>query len=191
MINQNTPAVRPKSLKKLKVLYDSSNISNNSNDEMKSDNEKSSSSEKESENKENKSLMNTDRLSTLSPFDEQEEWAKIQEIMASFGTGIVRESVFVAELEKEFQSRLMTLSYSQNSLNAEPNNNIDTWLQSLGVGDYAGVFRNSGFDDINFLVGIFVEYINLTVSFQYNLDVDRSNRFPFGFNSTPLLMLQF
>lgn len=191
MINQNTPAVRPKSLKKLKVLYDSSNISNNSNDEMKSDNEKSSSSEKESENKENKSLMNTDRLSTLSPFDEQEEWAKIQEIMASFGTGIVRESVFVAELEKEFQSRLMTLSYSQNSLNAEPNNNIDTWLQSLGVGDYAGVFRNSGFDDINFLVGIFVEYIILTVSFQYNLDVDRSNRFPFGFNSTPLLMLQF
>jgi hypothetical protein len=45
-------------------------------------------------------------LSILSPFDEQEEWAKISEIMASFGTGLVRESVFVSELEKEFQSRL-------------------------------------------------------------------------------------
>lgn len=42
----------------------------------------------------------------LSPFDEQEEWAKISEIMASFGTGLVRESVFVTELEKEFQARL-------------------------------------------------------------------------------------
>lgn len=42
----------------------------------------------------------------LSPFDEQEEWNKISEIMASFGTGLVRESVFVTELEKEFQSRL-------------------------------------------------------------------------------------
>ncbi|XP_045480701.1 ankyrin repeat and SAM domain-containing protein 1A-like isoform X2 [Harmonia axyridis] len=160
-INQNTPAVRPKSLKKLKVLYDSSNISSNnsntSNDDVKSDNEKSSSSEKESENKENKSQSNPDRLSTLSPFDEQEEWAKIQEIMASFGTGIVRESVFVAELEKEFQSRLMTLSYSQNSLNSETPNNIESWLQSLGVGDYAGLFRKNGFDDIHFLNGVLEE----------------------------------
>lgn len=45
-------------------------------------------------------------LSIMSPFDEQEEWAKISEIMASFGTGLVRESVFVSELEKEFQMRL-------------------------------------------------------------------------------------
>jgi SAM domain (Sterile alpha motif) len=47
-------------------------------------------------------------LAILSPFDEQEEWAKISEIMASFGTGLVRESVFVTELEQEFQSRLGT-----------------------------------------------------------------------------------
>lgn len=48
-------------------------------------------------------------LSIMSPFDEQEEWAKISEIMASFGTGLVRESVFVSELEKEFQTRLGNL----------------------------------------------------------------------------------
>lgn len=48
-------------------------------------------------------------LSIMSPFDEQEEWAKISEIMASFGTGLVRESVFVSELEKEFQIRLGNL----------------------------------------------------------------------------------
>lgn len=49
-------------------------------------------------------------LSIMSPFDEQEEWAKISEIMASFGTGLVRESVFVSELEKEFQTRLGNLT---------------------------------------------------------------------------------
>lgn len=142
-INSNTPAERPKTLKKLKRVYDNSN-----NDGPKSDNEKSSSSEKESDNKENK-----ERVTALSPFDEQEEWAKIQEIMASFGTGIVRESVFVAELEKEFQSRLMTLSCSQNSLNnTESVTTIDKWLQSLGMGDYVGLFTSNGFDDINFLV---------------------------------------
>lgn len=51
-------------------------------------------------------------LSIMSPFDEQEEWAKISEIMASFGTGLVRESVFVTELEKEFQTRLGIFSFS-------------------------------------------------------------------------------
>ncbi|KAJ8968078.1 hypothetical protein NQ314_002478, partial [Rhamnusium bicolor] len=123
-INSNTPAERPKTLKKLKRVYDNTN-----SDGLKSDNEKSSSSEKESENKENK-----ERVSALSPFDEQEEWAKIQEIMASFGTGIVRESVFVAELEKEFQSRLMTISCSQNSLNnSESVTTVEKWLQGLDM----------------------------------------------------------
>ena len=44
-------------------------------------------------------------MSILSPFDEQEEWAKISEIMASFGSNFNRESI-VAELEQEFDSRL-------------------------------------------------------------------------------------
>lgn len=143
-INSNTPAERPKTLKKLKRVYGHTNGDGG----LKRDNEISSSSEKESENKENK-----ERVSALSPFDEQEEWAKIQEIMASFGTGIVRESVFVAELEKEFQSRLMTISCSQSSLNnSESVATVEKWLQGLGMGDYVGLFMNAGFDDVNFLV---------------------------------------
>jgi ankyrin repeat and SAM domain-containing protein 1 len=55
-------------------------------------------------------------LAILSPFDEQEEWAKISEIMASFGTGLVRESVFVSELEQEFQSRLGEFSKQINEI---------------------------------------------------------------------------
>ncbi|CAH1106342.1 unnamed protein product [Psylliodes chrysocephalus] len=156
-INPNTPAERPKTLKKLKRFYDSTN-----GDGIRSDNEKSSSSEKEFDNKENKENKEyKDRVSALSPFDEQEEWAKIQEIMASFGTGIVRESVFVAELEKEFQSRLMTISCSQHSLaNSSETSGVRTvekWLQGLGMGDYAGLFMSNGFDDLNFLNGVIEE----------------------------------
>ena len=49
-----------------------------------------------------------ERLSNprLSPLEEAEEWARIQSIMASFGSGIARESVFMAELEQEFQEKL-------------------------------------------------------------------------------------
>lgn len=144
----NIPAVRPKTLKKLKRVYD-----NSTSDDLKSDNEISSSSEKESDNKENRDNKG-ERMSALSPFDEQEEWAKIQEIMASFGTGIVRESVFVAELEKEFQNRLMTISCSQNSLTNASEMTVEKWLQGLGMGDYAGVFMSNGFDDLGFLVSL-------------------------------------
>lgn len=59
-------------------------------------------------------------LSIMSPFDEQEEWAKISEIMASFGTGLVRESVFVSELEKEFQTRLGNLIAMHALLSISP-----------------------------------------------------------------------
>ena len=47
----------------------------------------------------------------LSPLEEAEEWAKIQDIMASIGSGVVRESVFMAELEQEFQQRLGEFSF--------------------------------------------------------------------------------
>lgn len=144
--NKSTPAERPKTLKKLKRVYDSSNGESAKNDHQRSCNN-SSGSDKESENKENK-----ERVSALSPFDEQEEWAKIQEIMASFGTGLVRESVFVAELEKEFQSRLMSLSFSQNSLTSESICTVEKWLQSFDMSDYVGLFMNNGFDDLDFLV---------------------------------------
>lgn len=143
-INSNTPAERPKTLKQLKRVYESSN-----GDNSKREIEKSLSLDREFDNKENR-----ERVTALSPFDEQEEWVKIQEIMASFGTGIVRESVFVAELEKEFQSRLMTISCSQNSLNNSDITTVEKWLQGLGLGDYSGLFANNGFDDVHFLVCI-------------------------------------
>ncbi|XP_034939821.1 ankyrin repeat and SAM domain-containing protein 1A-like [Chelonus insularis] len=102
------------------------------------------------------SLRDRDRdeksLSIMSPFDEQEEWAKISEIMASFGTGLVRESVFVNELEKEFQTRLGIGSDTTSSPTVV--SPIGQWLLDLGLADYESLFINYGFDDLDFINGI-------------------------------------
>lgn len=46
--------------------------------------------------------------SMLSPFDEQEEWAKISDLITNLGSGNAKESM-CNELEKEFQARLGTV----------------------------------------------------------------------------------
>ncbi|KMQ91662.1 ankyrin repeat and sterile alpha motif domain-containing protein 1b [Lasius niger] len=94
-------------------------------------------------------------LSIMSPFDEQEEWAKISEIMASFGTGLVRESVFVSELEKEFQTRLGLNSDTSSS--PIVSTSVGQWLSSLSLTDYESLFINYGFDDLEFINGVLDE----------------------------------
>ncbi|KAK1116542.1 hypothetical protein K0M31_018943 [Melipona bicolor] len=94
-------------------------------------------------------------LSIMSPFDEQEEWAKISEIMASFGTGLVRESVFVSELEKEFQTRLGLSSDTSSS--PIVSTSVGQWLSTLGLADYENLFINYGFDDLDFINGVLDE----------------------------------
>ncbi|XP_058789490.1 ankyrin repeat and SAM domain-containing protein 1A-like [Phymastichus coffea] len=94
-------------------------------------------------------------LSIMSPFDEQEEWAKISEIMATFGTGLVRESVFVSELEKEFQARLGLNSNNGGSPCVQTV--IGQWLSKLNLSDYESLFLNYGFDDLEFINGILEE----------------------------------
>ncbi|XP_078052368.1 ankyrin repeat and SAM domain-containing protein 1A [Augochlora pura] len=94
-------------------------------------------------------------LSIMSPFDEQEEWAKISEIMASFGTGLVRESVFVTELEKEFQTRLGLSSDTSSS--PIVSTSLGQWLSTLGLADYETLLANYGFDDLEFINGVLDE----------------------------------
>lgn len=87
-------------------------------------------------------------------FFSQEEWAKISEIMASFGSKLVRESVFVSELEQEFTSRL-GLSCSESSLSPSVASNLGLWLAGIGLHDYETLFLESGFDDIDFVVSLY------------------------------------
>lgn len=114
-------------------------------------------------------------MSLLSPLEEAEEWARINDIMASFGGGLARESVFMAELEHEFQTRLgLSLSPSQQGLGlltsttggsegvevgvVEPGDKtVGGWLRALGLPQYEDVFVAHGYDDTDFLNGGILE----------------------------------
>ncbi|CAL4077916.1 unnamed protein product, partial [Meganyctiphanes norvegica] len=118
--------------------------------------------------------------SLLSPLDEAEEWARINDIMASFGSGLARESVFMAELEHEFQTRLgLSLSPSQQGLRLlakspipdEVDANQDVtdggeltmgaWLTKLGLQQYEDVFLAHGYDTTLFMNGGILDRIEL------------------------------
>lgn len=74
--------------------------------------------------------------------------------MASFGSKLVRESVFVSELEQEFTSRL-GLSCSESSLSPSMASTLGLWLSGLGMHDYEPLFVESGYDDIDFIVSVY------------------------------------
>ncbi|XP_066942511.1 ankyrin repeat and SAM domain-containing protein 1A-like isoform X18 [Macrobrachium rosenbergii] len=113
--------------------------------------------------------------SLLSPLEEAEEWARINDIMASFGGGLARESVFMAELEHEFQTRLgLSLSPSQQGLGLLSSSgssedvvevttfeggekSVGTWLRALGLPQYEDVFIAHGYDDTDFMNGGILE----------------------------------
>ncbi|XP_045113553.1 ankyrin repeat and SAM domain-containing protein 1A-like isoform X12 [Portunus trituberculatus] len=109
----------------------------------------------------------------LSPLEEAEEWARINDIMASFGGGLARESVFMAELEHEFQTRLgLSLSPSQQGLGLltggdgvgvsvgvleSGDKTVGGWLRALGLPQYEDVFAAQGYDDTDFMNGGILE----------------------------------
>ena len=110
---RSSPAERPKTLRRLKNVYDTTSGTNGSAGKLDDGEDAVTKRPPASCSRSGGSgavsgsgVDKSQCLSILSPFDEQEEWAKISEIMASFGSGLVRESVFVSELEKEFQNRL-------------------------------------------------------------------------------------
>ncbi|KAF4524671.1 hypothetical protein B566_EDAN009515 [Ephemera danica] len=129
------PVERPKTLRRIQNVYDNETTPPSKTSMMTSSGADSS----------------TDKsLSILSPFDEQEEWAKISEIMASFGTGLVRESVFVSELEQEFQSE----SAASPCTPQQPPTSVGQWLATLGLPQYEDAFMKNGYDDLGFIRGV-------------------------------------
>ncbi|XP_026736492.1 uncharacterized protein LOC113500038 isoform X3 [Trichoplusia ni] len=154
------PAERPKTLRKLKSVYDASPtepapppVARNGQAERSVNGEEEV---RRRSNTTSSTQSGEKSLSILSPFDEQEEWAKISEIMASFGSKLVRESVFVSELEQEFTSRL-GLSCSESSLSPSVASSLGLWLSGMGLHDYETLFLESGYDDIDFVNGILDE----------------------------------
>lgn len=100
---------------------------------------------------------------TSSPFDENAEWAEIADIMASFGSGIARESVFARDMEEEFartltrQHKKQTKAPETDGVSSSLPETIDDWLLELGLPEYANLLLVNGYDDVRFLGGGLVE----------------------------------
>lgn len=84
--------------------------------------------------------------SVLSPFDEQEEWAKISEIMASFGAGLLKDSTLVSDIENDIDTRF--------AINELPKTvtSIQSWLLENNLIYLEHKLIENGYDDINFIV---------------------------------------
>ncbi|XP_063399611.1 ankyrin repeat and SAM domain-containing protein 1A-like isoform X6 [Mytilus trossulus] len=80
-----------------------------------------------------------------SSFDDKDEWDQIADIMASFGSGIERESVFVEKFEALFTKHLAAPG-SNASIHS-----VGEWLESLSLGQYENTLYANGFDDTDFL----------------------------------------
>jgi len=78
-----------------------------------------------------------------SPLDETEEWAKIADIMASFGGGVDRDSLTMTEEAEEDLAKLLAGSLQVQS--------VGDWLEGLGLSQYENIFITNGFDDMDYM----------------------------------------
>lgn len=123
-------------------------------------------------NNNNNNGSNLDRsVNMMSPFDEQEEWAKISEIMESFGSGIARESVFVNDMENEFRQRLGLKNAeafeSGSMLNSpiieEELPPLKKWLVDIKMEHLEEHLLDNGYDNPDYLNGLIANENDLEV----------------------------
>ncbi|XP_050525694.1 ankyrin repeat and SAM domain-containing protein 1A [Daktulosphaira vitifoliae] len=132
-------AERPKTLRKLRTVYDPPVLA------------KSPGSVDDQSKNSSKDI--------LSPFDEQEEWAKISDLIKNLGEGNNKESM-CSELEKEFQSRLglsRSESKEKSQTDIESPTTVKSWLFGLGFGDITTKFIDYGYDNLDFICGVLIE----------------------------------
>lgn len=123
-------------------------------------------------NNNNNNGSNLERsVNMMSPFDEQEEWAKINEIMESFGSGIARESVFVNDIENEFKHRL-GLKNAEASENGSKLNSpiveedvapLKRWLIDIKMEHLEEHLMDNGYDNPDYLNGLICNENDLEV----------------------------
>lgn len=121
-----------------------------------------------SNNINNNNGSNLDRsVNMMSPFDEQEEWAKISEIMESFGSGIARESVFVNDIENEFRHRLGLNNAEENGKNSpiveEEVAPLKRWLTDIKMEHLEEHLMDNGYDNPDYLNGLIANENDLEV----------------------------
>lgn len=114
----------------------------------------------------------TNGTGLLSPFDEQEEWAKISEIMATFGTGFIKDSVFATETDRQMMRNSRLRQQRQNATVASPSgslipissdeNDLATltdWLFDNELQHIEAILIEHGFDDVQFIVSTYNNFV--------------------------------
>ncbi|XP_043246752.1 ankyrin repeat and SAM domain-containing protein 1A-like isoform X1 [Amphibalanus amphitrite] len=84
-------------------------------------------------------------LVILSPFNEQEEWNKVYDIVASYGDGIM------SEIDQELQNR------RAQENRASAGGGISSLLRTLGLARYELRLLELGYDDLEFVRGVLDE----------------------------------
>lgn len=92
--------------------------------------------------------LDMNRISILSPFDEEEEWAKISEIMASFGEGLCMD----ADRDEVDSNNGGSNAMKRSVIRSDIQMRIRRWLTSNGIEHLEDLLIENGYDDINFIV---------------------------------------
>lgn len=91
---------------------------------------------------------------TLSPFNEQEEWAKISEIMEKFGTDYITEDMLSTSKGEQTRRSLSASRSIGSPMEAKTITKqiLANWLQDVELAEHEALLTEHGFDDIDFLV---------------------------------------
>jgi hypothetical protein len=95
-------------------------------------------------------------LSILSPFDEQEEWSKISQIIDSFGADICKQQLFPnSTIGGEINTPNNSPVYDYPTLKRRDklSTTVLEWLQSLNLEKYVKTFETNGYDNLEFIGG--------------------------------------
>ncbi|XP_076471992.1 uncharacterized protein LOC143301522 isoform X2 [Babylonia areolata] len=89
-------------------------------------------------------------------FDDSEEWAKIADIVSSYGGRISSSGDYLhVDFSQDFDSQLGRLLTGRGGHHMIQS--VGEWLDSLGLGQYENTLVANGFDDTDFLGGSIVE----------------------------------
>lgn len=104
-------------------------------------------------------------INVLSPFDEQEEWSKISEIVASFGENLFKDNKLLfsddggdcddkGDKDGDDDDDLYKLKQQDQTITINSNYKIHKWLKKYNLSYLERSLIDNGYDDIEFIVSI-------------------------------------
>ena len=132
----------------------------------------------------------------LSPFNEQEEWSKISQIINSFGADIGKQTSESKDAGKEMTTPNNSPVYDYPTLKRREKlaGTVSEWLRYINMEKYTTHFEGHGYDNINFMGGGVMtkeDLIDIGITDVKDASVlidslkDRSNGFNFDTNGEP------